>query len=91
MFYQMRLTPQPTMDSSQSPQMMMKVMPFMITAICYNFSCALAVYSTTNGLFTIVQQKLVNKYAKVDDPAATKSPGGRPVKNVTPTKKRLKD
>jgi len=88
MFYQMRLTPQPTMDSSQSPQMMMKFMPFMITAICYNFSCALAVYSTTNGLFTIVQQTLVNKYAKVDDVVATTGPGGRPVKNVTPGRKK---
>ncbi len=91
MFYQMRLTPQPTMDSSQSPQMMMKFMPLMITAICYNFSCALALYSTINGLFTIVQQTLVNKYAQVDDPAAGTGPGGRPVKNVTPVKKRLKN
>ncbi len=88
MFFQMQLTPQPTMDSSQSPQMMMKIMPFFITAICYNFSCALAVYSTVNGLFTIVQQTLVNKYAKVDDPALTNGPGGRPLKNVTPGRKK---
>ena len=86
MFYQMKLTPSsPTMDSTQAT--MMKIMPFMFTAICYNFSCALALYSTVNGAFTIVQQLLVNKYAKVDDPAPVTGPGGRLVKNVTPKKK----
>ncbi len=85
MFYQMRLTPTaPSVDDTQA--MMMKVMPFFFTLICYNFSCALALYSTINGAFTIVQQLLVNKYAKVDDPELP-GPGGKLIKNVTPKKK----
>jgi YidC/Oxa1 family membrane protein insertase len=87
MFFQMRLTPTaPSVDNTQAK--MMQFMPFLFTLICYNFSCALALYSTINGAFTIVQQLLVNKYAKVDDPALPATgPGGRPVKNVTPKKK----
>ena len=87
MIFQMRLTPtSPTMDSTQAT--MMKVMPVMFTFFCYNFGAGLALYSTINGLFTICQQLVVNKYARVDDPVATTAgSGGRPVKNVTPRKK----
>jgi YidC/Oxa1 family membrane protein insertase len=86
MIWQMRLTPSPTMDPAQAT--MMKIMPVVFTFICYNFSCALSLYSTINGLFTIAQQILVNKYMKDDSPAAvTVGPGGKPVKNVTPRKK----
>jgi YidC/Oxa1 family membrane protein insertase len=87
MFFQMKLTPTPT--SMEGPQaMVMKIMPWVFTAICYNFASALALYSTINGLFTIVQQLLVNKYSK-DEPlaVATTGPGGKKIKNITPKKK----
>lgn len=91
MFFQMKLTPSPTTDNMQAK--IFKFMPFFFTAICYNFSCALALYSTINGLFTIVQQLVVNKYAKTDPtptplgvPSGTGKRGKR-IKNVTPPKK----
>ena len=89
MVFQMRLTPQPSIDSAQ--QKVFKFMPFFFTLICYNFSCALALYSTINGLFTIGQQLVVNKYTK-DDPTPTPlgvpSGTGKKIKNVTPPKKK---
>ncbi len=85
MVFQMRLTPQPTVDNAQVK--MMRFMPYMVALFCYSFSCALALYSTINGLFTICQQLLVNKYTKDETPAVTTGPGGRPLKNVTPRKK----
>ena len=91
MFFQMKLTPSPTTDNMQAK--IFKFMPFFFTAICYNFSCALALYSTINGLFTIGQQLVVNKYTKTDPtptplgvPSGT-GKGGKKIKNVTPPKK----
>lgn len=89
MIVQMRLTPQPT--TMEGPQVMiMKLMPWIFTLICYNFAAALALYSTVNGLFTIGQQLLVNKYSK-DEPLApaptAPSRGAKAMKNVTPKKK----
>lgn len=91
MFFQMKLTPSPSVDNMQAK--IFKFMPFFFTAICYNFSCALALYSTINGLFTIGQQIIVNKYTK-DDPTPTPlgvpsgtGKGGKKIKNVTPPKK----
>lgn len=91
MFYQMKLTPAPSVDNMQAK--IFKFMPFFFTAICYNFSCALALYSTINGLFTIGQQLVVNKYTKTDPvptplgvPSGT-GKGGKKIKNVTPPRK----
>ena len=89
MIVQMRITPQPT--TMEGPQvMMMKIMPVLFTLFCYNFAAALALYSTVNGLFTIGQQLLVNKYVKdepLTPPPAPAPRGGKAVKNVTPPKK----
>lgn len=87
---QMRLTPQPSVDNAQAT--MMKFMPIFFIAICYNYSCTLAIYMTVNGLFTIGQQLVINRMRDDGDPAgkATASPGGKPMKNVTPAKKNLK-
>jgi YidC/Oxa1 family membrane protein insertase len=82
MIYQMRLTPQPGTDPAQAA--MMKFMPVMYMFFCYNFAAALALYSTINGLFTIVQQKVVNSLPEPDLPAT--KPGA--MKNVTPKKKK---
>jgi YidC/Oxa1 family membrane protein insertase len=88
--FQMRLTPTPSVDNTQA--MMMKFMPLVFVAICYSYSCALAIYMTINGLFTIGQQLVINRMRDDGDPAdaatAPKSPAGKPMKNVTPPKKK---
>ena len=88
MIFQMRLTPMsPTMDSTQAT--MMKFMPVIFTFFCYSLPAALSLYSTTNGLFTIGQQLLINRMKEEELPAlAVTTPGGKPVKNVTPSKKK---
>lgn len=88
MVVQMQLTPSPSVDNAQMK--MMKFMPIIFTFFCYNFSCALSLYSFVNGLFTIGQQLVINRMKDPVDVPATVVPGGKPVKNVTPTKKRLK-
>jgi len=87
-FVQMRLTPQPTVDNAQAKMMMFTPIIFLI--ICYTYSCALSLYSTTNGIFTIVQQLIINRSRdKEPDPAPVAvGKGGRPVKNVTPPKRK---
>ena len=86
MVIQMHLTPSPTADNAQAK--MMKFMPYVFALFCYNFSCALALYSTINGIFTIGQQMVINR---MKDPAAAAVPAtptsGKPMKNVTPGKK----
>jgi YidC/Oxa1 family membrane protein insertase len=88
MIYQMKLTPtSPTMDATQAT--MMKFMPIIFTFFCYSLPAALSLYSTTNGLFTIAQQLLINRMKDEDETPATPAvtPSGKPVKNVTPKKK----
>jgi len=91
MVMQMRLTPQPTVDNSQ--QKIFKFMPYMFTLFCYNLSCALSLYSTVNGLFTIAQQMIINRMKDDGDPAAKPAVPTGPrgsMKNVTPAKKKVK-
>ncbi|MEO6873421.1 MAG: membrane protein insertase YidC [Opitutaceae bacterium] len=90
----MRLTPQPSVDNAQAK--MVKFMPWIMTLICYSFSCALALYSTINGLFTIFQQLAINRMKDAGDVASpagmaaedVAALAGRPMKNVTPKKKK---
>jgi YidC/Oxa1 family membrane protein insertase len=86
MLVQMRLVPQPaTVDNTQAK--IMKFMPAVFMVFCYGYSCALSLYSTINGLFTIGQQLFINRL-KDDEPATAKAgPGGKTMKNVTPKKK----
>lgn len=88
MVYQMKLTPTPTTDNAQ--MQIMKFMPIVFTLICYNFAAALALYSTVNGVFTIVQQVIVNKTTKDDTPLV--KPGGSEVtdKAWNPRKRKAK-
>ena len=83
MILQMRLTPTPTTDNAQAT--MMKVMPWIFTFICYNFSCALALYSFVGNVFTIGQQLIINR---LPEPALPAGPGPDGMKNVTPKKKK---
>jgi YidC/Oxa1 family membrane protein insertase len=85
MLYQMRLTPQPTADNAQMK--MMKFMPVIFMFFCYSLSCALSIYMTVNGLFTIGQQLVINRM-KDDDPASPPASGTAGMKNVTPAKKK---
>lgn len=78
---QMRLTPTPSADPAQ--QTMFKLMPWIFMIFCYNFAAGLALYSTVNGLFTIVQQMIINRMPEPQLPI--NEPG---VKNVTPKKKK---
>jgi YidC/Oxa1 family membrane protein insertase len=87
---QMRLTPTPSVDPAQ--QTMFKIMPWIFTLFCYNFAAGLALYSTINGLFTIVQQMIINRMPDPELPinagdgkSPVKTPG---MKNVTPKKKK---
>lgn len=86
MIIQMHLTPSPSVDNAQVK--MMKFMPYVFALICYNFSCALSLYSFVNGLFTIGQQLVINRMKDAEEPAVTIGPGGKPTKNVTPPKKK---
>jgi YidC/Oxa1 family membrane protein insertase len=87
MMSQMFLVPQPaTMDKTQAT--MMRFMPLMYVVFCYSFSCALSLYSTINSLFTIGQQILINRMRDDGDPTHAPVAGGKPIKNVTPARKK---
>jgi YidC/Oxa1 family membrane protein insertase len=93
MVIQMHLTPSPTVDNAQAK--MMKFMPYVFALFCYNFSCALALYSTVNGIFTIGQQLVINRMKDNDAgpvgpgtaAVATASGAAKAMKNVTPKKR----
>lgn len=82
-FFQMRLTPQPAVDNAQMK--MMKWMPLMFLFFYYNYSCALSLYSTVNGLFIIFQQLVVNRVPDIEGDAPVRP--GKPAKNVTPKRR----
>ncbi|MFI5337506.1 MAG: YidC/Oxa1 family insertase periplasmic-domain containing protein, partial [Opitutales bacterium] len=83
MIYQMRLTPTaPSADPTQAT--MMKIMPVMFTLFCYNFASALALYSTVNAVFSILQQMIINRMPEHE----LVTPGADGLKNVTPKKKK---
>ena len=74
MIFQMRLTPQPTVDNAQAK--MMKFMPILFTFICYGYSCALSLYMTINGLFTIGQQLVINRMKDTSPRRRAAGPAG---------------
>ena len=85
-FIQMRLTPTPNADPAQAK--MMQFMPLIFLFIYYSMPAALSLYSTCNAVFTIAQQLVINRLKEPEDTApVAASPGGKPIKNVTPKKK----
>jgi len=86
MFLQMHFTPQPSVDSSQAT--MMKFTPLIFMGVCYTYPCALALYSSTNALFSIGQQVIVNRLKDPVVAIAAKGPGGKATKNVTPNRRK---
>jgi YidC/Oxa1 family membrane protein insertase len=81
-FFQMRVTPQPSVDNAQMK--MMKFMPIMFIVFYYSWPCAISIYSCVNGLFTICQQLMVNRIP--DTEAVPPIRPGKATKNVTPRK-----
>ena len=60
MFLQMKLTPQPaTVDKMQ--QRIFMFMPFMFLIFCYTYAAALALYWTTQNIFSIAQSFIMKK------------------------------
>ncbi len=69
-FLQIQMTPK-TGDKMQ--QNMIKFMPFMFFFFCYNFASALALYWTTQNIFSIGQTWLMNKIPEPELKARTVS------------------
>jgi YidC/Oxa1 family membrane protein insertase len=86
MYLQMHFTPQASVDNSQAT--MMKFTPLIFMVFCYTYPCALALYSSTNALFSIGQQMIVNRLKDTAAEAPPGKPGGKPTKNVTPGRRR---
>ncbi len=74
-FLQMKFTPQPqSMDKTQ--QRLMTFMPLIFLFICYNFASALALYWTTQNIFSIFQAQVQRRFQK--DPVLAKVAPARP-------------
>lgn len=78
MIAQMKLTPQPaTVDKTQ--QRIMMLMPFFFLFICYNFAAALALYWSTQNIFSIAQTWVMKLYMpepKLEKVAQRQQPKG---------------
>jgi YidC/Oxa1 family membrane protein insertase len=62
-FLQMKLTPQPqSVDKAQ--QRIMMFMPLIFLFICYNFASALALYWTTQNIYSILQAQIQRRFSK---------------------------
>ena len=57
-FIQMSMTPK---SGDKTQQMVFKFMPLFFLVICYNFASALALYWTTQNIFSIFQTWLMNR------------------------------
>ncbi|MGL4400380.1 MAG: membrane protein insertase YidC [Luteolibacter sp.] len=69
-FLQIRMTP---MTGDKMQQKIIMFMPFMFFFFCYNFASALALYWTTQNLFSIGQTWLMNKIPEPELKARTVS------------------
>lgn len=83
MIAQMKLTPQPaSVDKMQ--QRIMMLMPFFFLFICYNFAAALALYWSTQNIFSIAQTWVMKLYMpepKLEKVAQKAVPKGPPPQN----------
>jgi YidC/Oxa1 family membrane protein insertase len=83
MVAQMKLTPQPaSVDKTQ--QRVMMLMPFIFLFICYNFAAALALYWSTQNIFSIAQTWVMKLYMpepKLEKVAHKAVPKGPPPQN----------
>ncbi|HVJ46166.1 MAG TPA: YidC/Oxa1 family insertase periplasmic-domain containing protein, partial [Luteolibacter sp.] len=72
-FAQIAMTPK-TGDKMQ--QRIMLMMPIMFFVFCYNYASALALYWTTQNIFSIIQTWLMNKIPEPELKARPDGPGG---------------
>lgn len=73
-FLQMKFTPQPQSTDNTQRRIMM-FMPLIFLFICYNFASALALYWTTQNIFSIFQAQVQRRFQK--DPVLAKvAPAG---------------
>lgn len=61
MIAQMKLTPQPA-SADKTQQRIFMLMPFVFLFICYNFAAALALYWSTQNIFSIAQTWIMKLY-----------------------------
>ena len=83
MIAQMKLTPQPA-ATDKTQQRVMMLMPFFFLFICYNFAAALALYWSTQNIFSIAQTWLMKLYMpepKLEKVAHKPQPVGPPPQN----------
>jgi YidC/Oxa1 family membrane protein insertase len=76
MVIQMRMTPK---TGDQMQQRMMMFMPFMFFFFCYNFASALALYWTTQNIFSIGQTWFTNR---LPEPELAKKKPSKPGKKT---------
>lgn len=87
-FLQMKFTPQPQSTDNTQRRLMM-FMPLIFLFICYNFASALALYWTTQNIFSIFQAQVQLRFQK--DPVLTKvAPAGSAASSASGSKKKDK-
>jgi len=83
MIAQMKLTPQPA-ATDKTQQRVMMLMAFFFLFICYNFAAALALYWSTQNIFSIAQTWVMKLYMpepKLEKVAHKPQPVGPPPQN----------
>jgi len=90
MFFQMKMTPTPSVDNTQAA--IMRFMPLIFLFFCYNFSSGLVLYWTTSNLMSILQQVITNRRREReengDGEGGDSKPDGKTP--VSPTRKMAK-
>jgi YidC/Oxa1 family membrane protein insertase len=71
-FLQMQMTPK---SGDKTQQMVFKFMPLFFLVICYNFASALALYWTTQNVFSIFQTWLMNRLPEPELKKKKRKPG----------------
>ncbi len=71
-FVQMSMTPK---SGDKTQQMVFRFMPLFFLVICYNFAAALALYWTTQNLFSIFQTWLMNRLPEPELKKRKRKPG----------------
>ncbi len=72
MYLQMRMMPTPSMDMTQ--QKILRLMPFVLLFVCYNFSSGLVLYWTMSNCFSIFQQFVTNRRKDPDEGVVIEAP-----------------
>ena len=84
-FLQIKLTPQPQATDNTQRRMFM-FMPLIFLFICYSFASALALYWTTQNIFSILQAQIQRRFQKdpVLEKVAQSAPAARGAAGLNP-------